>query len=369
MSITPFVVIAPHFKWRRSGITTVVIQLVPKMVEVGRAIVTLGPGLPAQLPRISWFQVLALWRTPRGHAARIWHARRNNEMLFGVILKNVLRMKLKLVFTSSAQRNHRKFTRWLMSQMDAVISTSTRSGSYLQVPYVLIPHGVNPTQFDPPQNTCEMLAEGCPSGKYLAVNVGRVRYQKGTDLFVKAMVQLLPNFPEWSAVICGRVTLGNIKFAKELIKKVDDAGLSTRIRFLGEVDDMRHWYRLATLCVAPSRTEGFGLTPLEAMASMTAVVASDAGSYPEMIVPDVTGAITPAGNYESLFDAISNYLADPELAQRHGENARRHVIRNFSLEKEAVATDLLYQKLLEPRFSYRSLPKSPEYHLLSAGPK
>ncbi|MGG2478098.1 glycosyltransferase family 4 protein, partial [Rhizobium sp. BR5] len=67
------------------------------------------------------------------------------------------------------------------------------------------------------------------------------------------------------------------------------AGLSDRIVFQGEVDDIKPWYRRLTLYVAPSRNEGFGLTPLEAMASQTAVVASNAGAYEEMIVRGKTG--------------------------------------------------------------------------------
>jgi len=346
---TKFDVIVPHCKWGRSGITSVVKQLVPKMVELGSTIVTIGPGLPAHFPRLSWLQLLALWCPPRGQAVRIWHARRNNEMLLGILFKTVLRMKLKLVFTSSAQRNHRRFTRWLMSRMDAVIATSDRSGSFLRVPYVVIPHGVELTRFDTVQGVRDMMVKSCLPGKYVAMNPGRIRYQKGTDLFVRAMIQLLPKFPNWSAVICGRVTLANILFANGLIKMVEDAGLTDRIRFLGEIDDMGHWYRIATLCVAPSRIEGFGLTPIEAMASKTAVVASDAGSYREMIVPDVTGAITPAGNYGALCEAIAYYLADPELARRHGENGHRHVAAHFSLESEAAATNVLYQKLLADR--------------------
>jgi len=114
---------------------------------------------------------------------------------------------------------------------------------------------------------------------------------------------------------------------------------------------MCRWYRAATLCVAPSRIEGFGLTPIEAMASKTAVVASDAGSYRQMIVPNITGAITPAGNYGLLCEAIATYLADPELAKRHGENGLLHVAAHFSLEREAVATNILYQKLLADRIT------------------
>ena len=62
---------------------------------------------------------------------------------------------------------------------------------------------------------------------------GRIRHQKGTDLFVDAMIALLPQFPDWTAVITGRVTPEHRGFADELKKKVDAAGLSDRIVFLG----------------------------------------------------------------------------------------------------------------------------------------
>ncbi len=75
------------------------------------------------------------------------------------------------------------------------------------------------------------------------------------------------------------------------------------------------WYRRFTLFVAPSRQEGFGLTPLEAMASQTAVVTSDAGSFPSMIRPGVNGAIVPAGDADALAAAIEPYFREPDLAK------------------------------------------------------
>ena len=96
------------------------------------------------------------------------------------------------------------------------------------------------------------------------------------------------------------------------------------------------WYRRVSLYVAPSRNEGFGLTPLEAMASQTAVVASDAGAYAEMIVPGVTGAVVPAGDGDALTEAIRRYLADPALAKTHGANALAHVTARFPLQREAA---------------------------------
>jgi mannosyltransferase len=172
-----------------------------------------------------------------------------------------------------------------------------------------------------------------------------VRHQKGTDLFVRAMIELLPNNPEWTAVISGRITAEHTAFAEKLKADIAAAGLTDRIRFLGEVADIKPWYRRLTLYVAPSRNEGFGLTPLEAMASGTAVVASDAGAYAEMIVEGETGAVAPAGDYERLRDAISMFL-EPQSAMQAGRKGRDHVVANFGLSREADQLAEIYSDLL-----------------------
>jgi mannosyltransferase len=348
ISLKTISVVAPHLKRRLSGVTSTVIQLVPEQTLLGRGIVTLGPGLPKTLPKMGWLQLPSLWFAPQGSSTRVWHARRNTEMLLGVFLKAVLRMRLKLLFTSAAQRRHSGYTRGLIRRMDAVIATSARSGAFLEVPHTVILHGIDLKRFHPPQDDADtMAATGLP-GRHLVGCFGRVRHQKGTDLFVRAMIELLPQNPDWTAIVCGRVTPEHKPFGDALKASVEAAGLSERIVFAGEVDDIKPWYRRATLYVAPSRNEGFGLTPLEAMASSTAVVASDAGAYAEMIVPDETGAVTPAGDYEALRDAIRPYILDPDLARRHGENGLAHVTAQFALAKEATAIDAVYDRLLTP---------------------
>lgn len=339
-------IVAPNFKKRLSGVTSTIIQLVPKQIALGARVVTFGPGLPDHLPKLGWGQVPRLWFRPRRYKWRVWHARRNNEMLFGLFLRAVLRMPLRLLFTSAAQRHHSAYTRWLIRRMHAVIATSTRSGSFLQVPHTVIQHGVDLNMFHPPEVPADRMAATDLPGRYLVGCFGRVRHQKGTDLFVQAMIALLPSHPDWTAIVCGRVTPEHRTFADGLVKAVSDAGLSDRIRFLGEVDDIRPWYRRATLYVAPSRNEGFGLTPLEAMASQTAVVASDAGAYAEMIVPGETGSVVAAGDGNALTAVIETYLADPDEARRQGQAAVVHVRSNFALEKEATAIGAVYAGLL-----------------------
>lgn len=335
-------VVAPNLKRRLSGVTSTIVQLVP--VQARRFhVATLGPGLPASLPHLRLAQLPALLRRPASRPFRIWHARRNVEMIAGLLLRRVCRAPLRLVFTSAAQRRHKPFTRWLIRGMDAVIATSARSGSFLRVPHVVVMHGVDTGRFHPPRDAGDTSeAAGLP-GQRLVGCFGRIRHQKGTDLFVEAMLALLPRFPEWTAVIAGRVTPENQAFADGLKRRIERAGLASRILFLGEVPDVAVWHRRIALYVAPSRNEGFGLTPLEAMASRTAVVASDAGAYAELVEHGQTGAVVPAGDGRALTDAVARYMADPALADAHGLNGLSAVLARFPLEREADGIARVYE--------------------------
>lgn len=337
-------VVAPNFKRRLSGVTSTIVQLIPLQRAKGLGIATMGPGLPETLPHLGWGAFFSFWKKPAKRRFRIWHARRNIEMLAGIFMRDVLRMKLRLVFTSAAQRHHKPFTKWLIRRMNAVIATSGRSGSFLEVPHQVIMHGVDLERFHPPVGKEDQFSASGLPGKYAIGCFGRVRHSKGTDLFVDAMIALLPKYPEWTAIITGRTTAEHQPFEDGLKARIAAAGLQHRIHILGEVPDVRIWYRRLTLYVAPSRNEGFGLTPLEAMASKTAVVASDAGAYAEMIV-EGTGSFVSAGDGDALRDAIEPYLAAPALAQRDGENALAYVREAFPLEKEADAISAVYEQV------------------------
>ena len=170
--------------------------------------------------------------------------------------------------------------------------------------------------------------------------MGRIRRQKGTDLFVDALIALLPRYPDWEGEAIGRVTADHEGFAEELRRRIAAAGLSDRLRLAEETTEVDAWYRGIDLYVAPSRTEGFGLTPLEAMASGVAVIAGDVGAYPEIILSGETGALA------AYIAAIEPYRADPGLARRHGERALAHVRSKFDIGNEVDGLNAVYRSLV-----------------------
>lgn len=341
-------VVAPHFKRRLSGVTSSVIQLVPVQNALGQKVITFGPGLPSSLPSMGWQQLPALWSPPEGRTHRVWHARRNIEMLPGIILRDVFRMPIKLLFTSASQRHHTGWTKWLISRMDEVIAVCQKTSSYLERQSTVILHGIDLQRFSPPvDKTSAKTALGLdPAFRYIGC-FGRVRHQKGTDLFVDAMLRVLPDNPQWKAIIAGRATAKHVAFEDELKQKVKAAGLADRILFVGEHTNIPDWYRALDLFVAPQRWEGFGLTPLEAMATAVPVIASDVGAFAELVVEGQTGHIVERGSVDSFAQAISCYLSDETLLQAASQNALLHARQNFSVEGEAKAIGEVYSRLLK----------------------
>ncbi len=127
-------IVAPNLHRRFSGVTATIVALVPEQAK-SVSIASCGPNLPESVPRVRLRDVIVGgWRRPPSGRRRIWHARRNDEMILGVLLARVLRQPWKLVFTSAARRDHTALTRFLLRRMDGVIATSEYAGAHLKVP-------------------------------------------------------------------------------------------------------------------------------------------------------------------------------------------------------------------------------------------
>ncbi len=340
-------VIAPNLKQRYSGVTSTVMRLVPLQAK-DVSIATVGPKLPAEVPQISLWDLLMMSRKgPSG--ARIWHARRNTEMLVGLVLKHVFRKSLKLMFTSAAQRDHSGYTKWLIRKMEALVATSAKSAAFLKHDSTVILHGIDVTEFAPaPNKQAVRLQLGLDPDAVLIGCFGRIRPQKGNDLFIDAMIQLLPKYPDAHAIMMGGVTAQFEGFVSDLKQRVARAGLTDRIHFLPEDPGwtIAPWFQAVDLYVAPQRSEGFGLTPLEAMACGCAVVATRAGAFEELVVQGETGTIVACKDGPALTEAIDQVLSDPVKLAAWGAAGPGHVARSFRIEGEAAAINAVYRDLL-----------------------
>ena len=335
--------IVPNLHRRYSGVTATNRMVAPKLANMFRA-AWLGPDAPDGIGKTGFADLLKLWRRP---APLIWHARRNNEMIVGVLLRS-LGWPLKLVFTSAAQRHHSWITRWLIRRMDAIIATSDISASFLKRAATVILHGVDTDRYAPPENRASAFAETELPGRYAIGCFGRVRAQKGTDVFVEAMCRLLPRYPDFTAVVVGSITPEQQGFANDLKRRIEAAGLTSRVLMTGElpIEQVPRWYQRLTIYAFTSRNEGFGLTLIEAMSAGSALVASRAGAAEVVVEDGVTGVLTPPGDVDALVAALEPLMRDPGSATAMGERARARVLEKFSLDAEANGIAAVYRSLI-----------------------
>jgi mannosyltransferase len=159
----------------------------------------------------------------------------------------------------------------------------------------------------------------------------------------------LPSFPDAKIIFTGNATKEFEAFQREQEDKLTQAGLADRVRFLGERpwDEIVETYRALDLFVAPARHEGFGLTPLEAMASgVPAIACHGVGAFSAQIKNGETGRLVEKDNVDALAGALCDMLQDPVKIAKAGQAARRHVVENFRIEGEAEKIVAVYRTLL-----------------------
>ena len=343
-------VVVFNLKKRYTGVSATVNALVPVQLAQWR-LAYCGTPLSNGVQGMSLRQAIRLSkRSPEGRAFRIWHVRRDHEMMAGLWARDVLRLPIKLVFTSAAQHLHGRFPRWLIAKMDAVISTTPLAASFVPNTTAVVPHGIDLSRFSVPANKAEAWAESGLGGDYGIGVFGRVRPDKGSDIFVDAMIAALPNLPGATAVIAGLAQPQHQAYQAELQQRIDAAGLSGRIVFLGEVSAgaVHVWYQRCTVCVACPRYEPFGLTPFEAAACGCALVCSDTGAFSMLVQDGINGYMVPLEDAPAVSLAVQNVLSQG-VAHAHdmGLAARQHVTQAFALSHEAVGIATVYQQLFD----------------------
>lgn len=307
-----------------------------------------GNSLPLAPRPVSYIEALQLSRRPPPNRPfAIWHVRRNLEMSAAIFARDVLRLPIRIVFTSAAQRLHSPVPRSLIARMDAVVATTEKAAALVPKVARVVPHGVDIDRFQPSDDRKTQWKEAGFPGQYGIGIVGRIREEKGTDLFVEALCRILPQRPELTAVIIGSARPVDQAFENSLRDRIRRANLTERFRFLGEVSAMElpQVMQCLSLVVAPARYEGYGMTPLEAMACGAAVVASDTGAYSAMILPGVTGEIVPTSDVDALTDAIQHVTSDLTRLNTLGQNGRKKVVEFLSLSSETRQLSSVYAQL------------------------
>jgi mannosyltransferase len=335
---------------RFSGVTSTMLQVLSHQRKL-MTLAVMGPHhLPEGTPCLSFMETVKLCSKPLPDGRkRVFHARRNDEMIQAILLKKVFGAQISPVFTSTAQRHHSGFTKWLMGQMDGIVTTCAAAGSYLETPAdAVIPHGIDlKTYYPSADKTADWKALDLP-GQYGIGIFGRVRHQKGLDILIDAIIPLLKENPEPTVVIVGETTPRHQRFLDEQLEKMNNAGLGDRLIVLGKrpFSEIPTLFRSMSVVAALSRNEGYGLTAPEAMASGTAVIASEAGAWKEVVRDGIDGYVVPYSDIAATKQALTKILAKPpaELLEM-GVNGHQRIQDCYTIEQEAKSLCDFFKKL------------------------
>ncbi len=179
----------------------------------------------------------------------------------------------------------------------------------------------------------------------LIYNVGGLDVRKNLSTLIEAFGRAVPNIdPRTLLVIAGKGHTDNVTLYPPLEPIINRLGLESRVRFVGRIsdDEKRILYQISDIYAYPSLYEGFGLTPLEAMACGLPVVASNRSSLPEVIGD---GGLLVDPTPARLAAAMVSILTDEQMRQDLSQRALDQA-KHFSWKRTADETLNAYREAI-----------------------
>jgi glycosyltransferase involved in cell wall biosynthesis len=219
------------------------------------------------------------------------------------------------------------------------IKTSITSWTKNKDKISVIPNGVNLNEFDSSRGT-ENIRH--PSILFL----GRLVKVKGCDILIRSLPTIKKSYPNIHVYIAGE---GNQKHFLQLL--AHELNVIENLTFLGHIEGKKKCciIKSVDLCVFPSRYESFGLAVLEAMACGKAVVASNIGGLPDIVIDCESGYLFESANIEDFSEKVTQLLKDENLRLRMGEVGRSRAINLFEWKLISSETFNKYEECLNER--------------------
>ena len=124
-------------------------------------------------------------------------------------------------------------------------------------------------------------------------------------------------------------------------------GIADQVLFLGFRSDVLDLIRISDVVVLPSHAEGMPMSILEVGACAKPIVAYRIPGVDEVVEDEKTGFLTPENDIMGLAQAVKRLLVNPELKEKIGQSARRHIEGNFTLKRYTQSVEVLYDALFE----------------------
>jgi alpha-maltose-1-phosphate synthase len=215
----------------------------------------------------------------------------------------------------------------------------------------VVHNGIDTELYRPRPDEDLLLRYGIDPARPYVLYVGRITRQKGLPHLLEVAADLVPE----AQIVLAASSPDTDEIAAEVATAVEEIDahrggivwLDTMLPRTEVISLLTH----ATVFCCPSVYEPLGIVNLEAMACETAVVASDVGGIPEVVVDGETGllahydAADEPGYQQRLADALNAVLSDPDRAAALGRAGRTRAVAEFGWDAIAARTAELYATL------------------------
>ncbi|WP_149277078.1 N-acetyl-alpha-D-glucosaminyl L-malate synthase BshA [Pareuzebyella sediminis] len=129
----------------------------------------------------------------------------------------------------------------------------------------------------------------------------------------------------------------------------DSLGISNKVIFLGNSNEIDRILCFSDLFLLPSESESFGLAALEAMMNKVPVISSNTGGIPEVNLDGITGYLSDVGDVEEMAENAIAILGDEKTLEQFKQNAVDSALR-FDIQKVLPLYEKLYESAFKGRF-------------------
>jgi glycosyltransferase involved in cell wall biosynthesis len=213
---------------------------------------------------------------------------------------------------------------------------------------VTLYNGVDMSLFGGPRNSSALRFQlGLQGASHIISTVGHIRRVKGLDVFIRAADKVRREFPGAAFLIVGDCLEEDHR--QELQQLTRNLGLAENVRFLGGHPNVRPFLDLSDVFCLLSRSEGFSMALIEAMARSLPCVATRVGGNAEAIEEGRSGFVVENEDVDAAADRILHLLRDPEQARQMGAAGREIVERRFTVEAMIAQLVGIYDRLLQTK--------------------
>ena len=175
--------------------------------------------------------------------------------------------------------------------------------------------------------------------------VSRLETIKGMDLVVPAFAEVLKQHPDTRLVVVGD---GSLRSAME--QQAVELGCNEHITWAGRQpqEELNKWYSQMDIVLMPSRSEGFGLTAIEAMSNGCVVVASNIGGLPEVVHDKICGLLHRSEDITDMANKISSLISD-ETTYNQLRIQSLSEVEKYSFERYSKLMRNLYEQIMNSK--------------------